>query len=298
MTFSYYVKNEILDSGFTSYTQCISELIGIVINNSFHYRCDNNELIIMSDNEMVVKYIKKIFEHISMGSCDINNFKNKDYVIKLNNYYVYKLISYLKEDFNKNLTNLFVKGILDKNYFVKGLFLYSGSLINPNNSYHLEFCIYFEELSIYLNSILHSFNIKSKILFRKDRFIVYIKEADSISELLKVIGTHDSVLEFENIRVLKDYSNNKNRIKNCIQANEDKLIIASVKQVRAIITIKNTIGLSGLSSKLKEMAEVRLKYKEASLKELGTYLNPPIGKSGVLHRLKKLEEIASELEKS
>ncbi len=107
---------------------------------------------------------------------------------------------------------------------------------------------------------------------------------------------HRSVLEFENIRVLKEYTNNKNRLKNCIQANEDKSIIASVKQVRAIMYIDKYIGLDKLSSKLKEIAMVRLKYKEAPLGELGKYLNPPIGKSGVLHRLKKIEKIASELE--
>ena len=295
MTFSYFVKTEILEHCFRSYKQAVSELMGVVYGT--RYTINNNEITVRIDNHLLVNYLDNMLNIINGFGYSVNedNVKSNTYIFK--SYYMYKLLLYVDNgEFKHNINLIIENKIIDRAYLIRGLFLICGSIINPNNSYHLEFCLYNYDLSYFLDLVLNFFCIRSKMIKRKDRFIIYVKEAESISQFLKVIGVHRSVLEFENIRVLKEYTNNKNRLKNCIQANEDKSIIASVKQVRAIMYIDKYIGLDKLSSKLKEIAMVRLKYKEAPLGELGKYLNPPIGKSGVLHRLKKIEKIASELE--
>lgn len=295
MTFSYFVKTEILENYFRSYKQAISELMGVIYGTK--YTCGNNYITIRIDNPILFNYLDNMINIIDGSDPSVNedNIKSSTYTFK--NYYVCKLMFYVEDkEFKHRINLIFENKIIDRSYFIRGLFLMCGSIINPNNSYHLEFSLNSYDLSYFLDLVLNFFGIKSKMIKRKDKFIRYVKEAESISQFLKVIGVHKSVLKFEDIRVLKEYTNNKNRLKNCIQANEDKSIIASVKQVRAIMYIEKYIGLDNLSSKLKEIAKVRLKYKEASLGELGKYLDPPIGKSGVLHRMKKIEKIASELE--
>ena len=144
---------------------------------------------------------------------------------------------------------------------------------------------------------LNHYNLNSKMIKRKKCYTVYIKESVNISKLFSIIEAYNGVLKFEDVRVKKEYSNNKNRIKNCIEANEDKLIIASVRHVRAIMIIDDAIGIDKLPKNLREVAKVRLKYKEMPLKDLGKFLSPPIGKSGVSHRLRKIEQIAEKLKK-
>ena len=124
---------------------------------------------------------------------------------------------------------------------------------------------------------------------------MYLKEGDNIVDFLNVVGAHSSLLEMENIRILKDMRNNVNRIVNCETANLDKTVNASVRQVRNIEYIRDNIGLDNLPENLKQIAKLRLQYSDASLKELGQMLNPPLGKSGVNHRLRKLEELAEEV---
>lgn len=295
MTFSSIVKSEILENCFKSYKQVIGEIIGVILSTK--YEIKSNEIIFRIDNHLVFNYLQNMLNMIGRFGYNLNMYNLSSNIYKFTDYYTYKLLNYLDSKDFKNRINLIIKNkIIDEVYFIRGLFVMCGSITNPNNSYHLEFCVYNNDLSYFLDLLLNYFGIRSKIISRKDRFIIYVKEAESISQFLKVIGTHRSVLEFEDIRVVKEYINNKNRIKNCIQANEDKSIIASVRQVRSIMYIDKYIGLDGLPDKLREIARVRLEYKEASLSELGKYLDPPIGKSGVLHRLKKIEELSKELE--
>lgn len=146
-----------------------------------------------------------------------------------------------------------------------------------------------------LSKLINSYNVSSKVIQRKSSYIVYLKDGQHISDILNVIGAYSSLLEFENIRIMKEMRNNVNRLVNCETANLSKTVNASVRQVESIKMIRKEIGLQRLPKNLKEVAELRLNYPDESLKELGEMLDPPIGKSGINHRLRKIEKIAEEL---
>jgi len=130
---------------------------------------------------------------------------------------------------------------------------------------------------------------------RKDNYVVYLKEGEQVVDLLNIMGAHTALLKFENTRIYKEMRNNVNRIVNCETANLTKTINASVKQIENIEYIRDTAGLDSLPQNLREIAELRLNYREASLKELGQMLTPPLGKSGINHRLRKIEQVAEDI---
>ncbi|MGL5152236.1 MAG: DNA-binding protein WhiA [Clostridium sp.] len=179
--------------------------------------------------------------------------------------------------------------------YVRGAFLGGGSISNPEKTYHLEFVTHSEEYAIDLCKLINSFGLNSKVIQRKNSFIIYIKEGEQIVDLLNIIGAHTSLLELENIRIMKEMRNNVNRLVNCETANLSKTVNAAVRQVESIKLIQSRIGLQRLPKNLREVAELRLNYPDESLKELGEMLNPPVGKSGINHRLRKIEKIADEL---
>jgi len=185
-----------------------------------------------------------------------------------------------------------------KKAYIRGAFLGGGSISNPEKTYHLEFVTHNEDYAIDLSKIINSFGLKSKVIQRKNSHIIYIKEGEQIVDLLNIIGAHSSLLELENIRILKEMRNNVNRLVNCETANLSKTVNAAVRQVESIKLIQNQIGLKRLPLNLREVAELRLNYPDESLKELGEMLEPPVGKSGINHRLRKIEKIASELRTS
>ncbi|MGL4773162.1 MAG: DNA-binding protein WhiA [Clostridium sp.] len=179
--------------------------------------------------------------------------------------------------------------------YVRGAFLGGGSISNPEKTYHLEFVTHSEEYAKDLCKLINSFGLNSKVIQRKSSFIIYIKEGEQIVDLLNIIGAHTSLLELENIRIMKEMRNNVNRLVNCETANLSKTVNAAVRQVESIKLIQSRIGLQRLPKNLREVAELRLNYPDESLKELGEMLNPPVGKSGINHRLRKIEKIAEEL---
>lgn len=182
-----------------------------------------------------------------------------------------------------------------KRAYIRGSFLGGGSISNPEKTYHLEFVTNNEEHAKDLSDIINSFQLNSKIVLRKEYYVIYLKEGSQIVDLLNIIGAHQALLKLEDIRVLKDVRNNINRIVNCETANLGKTIDASIRQIEQIESIKNTIGLNKLPNSLRDVAEVRLDNPDASLKEIGLMLNPTLGKSGVNHRFRKIEEIAESL---
>jgi DNA-binding protein WhiA len=182
-----------------------------------------------------------------------------------------------------------------KRSYIRGAFLGGGSISNPEKTYHMEFVTNSEEHGIDLSNIINSFNLNSKIVIRKDNYVVYIKEGEQLVDILNIMGAHQALLKFEDIRVFKDVRNNINRLVNCETANLGKTIDASLRQVENIEYIDSRIGIEKLPKNLQEIALLRLEYREASLKELGTKLNPPVGKSGVNHRFRRIEEIAEKL---
>ena len=182
-----------------------------------------------------------------------------------------------------------------KRSFIRGAFLSAGSLSNPNKAYHFEVVVNQEKNGELLCEVMRSFDVDAKMIERKYHYVVYVKEGSQIVDLLNVMEAHVALMEFENVRILKDMRNSINRKVNCEAANINKTVKAATRQVEDILFIEEKIGLASLAEGLEEIALLRTTYPEASLKELGEMLSPPVGKSGVNHRLKKLSEIAEGL---
>ncbi|WP_027399762.1 DNA-binding protein WhiA [Anaerovorax odorimutans] len=182
-----------------------------------------------------------------------------------------------------------------KRAYLRGVFLGAGTLSNPEKAYHVEFVCNSETLANDVKKLVNSFGLRSKIVIRKKSYIVYIKEAEQIIDLLNILGAHGQLLSFENTRIVKEMRNKTNRIINCESANMDKTINAAVRQINNIKKIEEIRGMKSLPDKLYEAAILRIENPEASLMELAEMMNPPIGKSGINHRFKKIEEIASKL---
>lgn len=176
--------------------------------------------------------------------------------------------------------------------FLRGAFLAGGSVSDPEKTYHLELTSRTRHQAQELCKILGTFELNGRIIKRKGSYVTYLKEGENIVDFLNIIGAHNALMELENVRILKGMRNSVNRIVNCETANLEKTVNASVRQVENIQYIVQNIGLEKLPESLREIAEVRLAYKDASLVELGQLLSPPLGKSGVNHRLRKLDEIA------
>lgn len=191
--------------------------------------------------------------------------------------------------------NLIIRNTCCRRAFVRGAFLASGSMSEPAKTYHFEIVTTTMEKAEQIRSIICFFDIDAKIVTRKKYFVVYVKEGSQIVDLLNIMEAHVSLMELENVRILKEMRNSINRQVNCETANINKTVAAATKQIEDIQYIRDTVGLSKLSEGLEEIARLRLDYPDASLKELGELLSPPIGKSGVNHRLRKLGEIADSL---
>lgn len=182
--------------------------------------------------------------------------------------------------------------------FLRGAFLACGVVTDPNKSYHLEFSVGDKTKSEELFKIITESGMKVKISCRKDKYILYSKESEAISDILTYIGAMISSMEVMNAKIYKDVRNNVNRAVNCETANIDKTIEAGRKQAAAIRKIENTKGLGILTEDLRSIAEIRRDNIDLSLSDIGKMLNPPISRSGVYHRLKKIAEIAEELKES
>jgi DNA-binding protein WhiA len=182
--------------------------------------------------------------------------------------------------------------------YLRGVFLGAGTISDPEKAYHLEIVCNSEVLGNDVRKLINSFGLNSKLTVRKKKYVVYIKEAEKIIDFLNILGAHGQLLELENIRIMKDLRNKTNRISNCDSANLDKMINASARQLENIKLIDETRGIASLPDKLYETAVLRLENPEASLAELAEMLNPPLKKSGINHRLKKIEEIADRIRES
>ena len=179
--------------------------------------------------------------------------------------------------------------------FIRGAFLSCGSISDPTKGYHLEFVCNNRTQAEQLQEIIGQFDIEAKIVCRKKYFVVYVKEGAGIVELLNIMEAHVALMNLENLRILKEMRNSINRRVNCEAANIQKTVQASTRQVEDIIYLRDYYGFSRRPDNLREMADLSLSYPEAALKGLGEYLSPPVGKSGVNHRLRKLSELAEKL---
>lgn len=181
-----------------------------------------------------------------------------------------------------------------KTAFLRGAFLAGGSVSDPEKSYHLEIVCQNEETAELIRSTMQRIGTDARIVLRKGNSVVYLKEGDQIVYLLGGMGASNSFLNIESVRVLKEMRERVNRRVNCETANLGKTIASAVRQIEDIRFLRDNGGFRDLPEGLREMAEVRLEYPDAPLAELGMYLDPPIGKSGVNHRLRKLSALAAE----
>ncbi|MEK3992045.1 DNA-binding protein WhiA [Robertmurraya sp. FSL R5-0851] len=229
--------------------------------------------------------------------------------LKKNNVYIVRLSQDAKiilEDlfileegfvFAHNIAEVLIKKKCCKRSYLRGAFLAGGSVNNPEtSSYHLEIFSLYKEHNDSLCELMNTFGLNSKTLERKKGFITYLKEAEKITEFLNIIGAHNALLRFEDIRIVRDMRNSVNRLVNCETANLNKTIGASLRQVENIRFIQDTVGLHILPEKLREIAELRIAYQDVTLKELGEMVSGGnISKSGINHRLRKIDEIAEKL---
>lgn len=181
--------------------------------------------------------------------------------------------------------------------YMRGMFLGCGSLSNPKALYHLEFVLQNQETADLLCDLLNEYVLNAKIILRKKMYVVYLKESEKIVEFLKRIGAIQAVLDFENIRALKEFRNDLNRKVNCETANIQKTITASARQIENIEYLISNQNLQKLNPIMQETARLRVAHPDATLQELGDMLSIPIGKSGVNHRLNKIDKIAEALKK-
>ena len=193
------------------------------------------------------------------------------------------------------IRNVVLQNACCRRAFIRGAFLAAGSISAPEKFYHFEIVCPTEPKAEQLKNIIATFDIEAKIVPRKKYYVVYIKEGSQIVDILNVMEAPVSLMELENIRIVKEMRGSVNRQVNCETANINKTVSAAVKQIEDIRFIQSVAGLSGLPESRQEMARIRLERPEATLKELGEALEPPVGKSGVNHRLRKLSLVAEEL---
>lgn len=310
MSFSSSVKNEVARLKVSDRCDVVAELAGLLAMcgslkfNQFQIAA----LYFHTENASVARRIFTFLKRYY--SEDVEVIVSKSMQLKKNNIYqvmlkdigavksLLKDTEFLKGE-NVFMPNYRLKSIVVKDCckraYIRGAFLGAGSVSNPDKSYHIEFVSNNEDHAEFLSEMMNYYDFNSKIVKRKENYVIYIKEAEKISDLLALIGATNSVLEFENVRVVKFMKNKVNRIVNCETANLNKTVEASIKQVEDIMLIERKIGLEKLPDSLREVAYLRMENQDSSLKEIGDMLSPPVGKSGINHRLNKIRDIANKL---
>ncbi|MBD2872603.1 DNA-binding protein WhiA [Paenibacillus arenilitoris] len=198
--------------------------------------------------------------------------------------------------FNLGIDKEIIRKPCCKRSYLRGAFLAGGSVNNPEgSSYHLEIASMYEEHCEALVDLANKFDLNARCIERKKGFIFYIKEGEKIIELLNIIGAHQALFKFEDVRIMRDMRNSVNRIVNCETANLNKTIGAAVRQIENIKLLQREVGLDSLPEKLKEVAEIRLQHPDMNLTEVGEMLRGKVSKSGVNHRLRKIDELAEKI---
>ena len=200
-------------------------------------------------------------------------------------------------EFNHTISKSLIPHNSQKRAYLRGAFLAGGSVNNPEtSSYHLEVYSLYKEHGEALADLMNHYDLNAKTIERKKGFVTYLKEAEKISDFLSLVGAYQAMLKFEDVRIVRDMRNSVNRIVNCETANLNKTIGAALRQVDNIRFIDNAIGLDQLPEKLREIARLRVEYQDVTLKELGEMVSTGVvSKSGVNHRLRKIDEIADAL---
>ncbi len=282
MSFSSEIKEELSKTNNLKNKEEVKyEFLGYLISSNIAIK--KNKIEYSTENEYNINRLNKLLNNLNIDY-DIC-VKGNLFVIKFN---IENITDYINLLGNIEKENL-------KKAFIRGSFLGSGSINDPNKKYHIEISLENKEYANILKNIMQEFEITFKELERKSSYSLYSKDGEEISKFLALIGASKAVINFEEIRVIRDIRNNVNRKVNCETANLNKTVNAAVRQIEDIKFIYNSKAEDKLSDSLKEIANLRMENPDISLVELGKLLKEPIGKSGVNHRLKKIQEIANEL---
>ncbi|MBQ6324177.1 MAG: DNA-binding protein WhiA [Bacilli bacterium] len=308
MSFTVTIKEEISNIE-NSKSELIAELSAYIRNNG---EITSNYIKMTTENKFTVDRVNKTLNMLYSIDPEVSiinnvNFSKKDlYQIKITEKIPIILQDLgISDENNKKLTivpNYIVDGDEEIRGYLRGAFLSSGSINDPKKSrYHMELLIESPEESVFIQKLLNLYDLNAKILNREKGYMIYIKEAEKISDFLRILGASKAVMYFENVRIYRDQKNKTNRLNNCEQANIDKVIETANNQLKQIKTIEDNDGLTLIDDKTKEALEYRKKYPEASLKELAEIIsletNKKITKSGLNHRMRKIKELAENFEK-
>ena len=308
MSYTYSIKEEIASIK-SNNSELIAELSGYIRNNG----------VITSKKVTMTTENKAVVDHLVESLKDVYNVKSKVEIIENLNFSKNDLYQITIDD---NLEKVLEKlGIHDENgkylsvvpnyivggneeirSYLRGVFEGVGSINDPKTSrYHMELLVNKSKEAVFVQKLLNIFELNAKILGREKGYMIYIKEAEKISDFIKILGANKAVLYFENVRVYRDKKNKTNRLNNMEQANMDKIIQTATIQLEQIRIIEEKDGVMLLDDKTKETLEYRKKYPEASLKELAEIIsietNKPITKSGLNHRLRKIKDLADRFNK-
>ena len=305
MSFTSIVKDE-ASKIIESKTEMISELSAIIKCT----KIEDSIIKIDTENNSVARKVYNIFKELY----NINPKITVRTGYNFNKHYIYIIE---EKDLNQEIiTDL---GLYDNNIlnipkdfviadeellraYLRGVFLITGSINDPKTSrYHLEFILDDISYAKYISYLLNKFNLNSKLIKRDNKYTVYVKEAEKISDFLRIIGTTNALFYYEDIRIYRDHKNMTNRLNNCEQANVDKIVMSSNEQIKNIEKLKKSDAFEFLDDKLKTVAEYRLKYPDISLQELSEIITLETGntitKSGLYHRLNKIKEISNKIKK-
>lgn len=305
MSFSMIIKDEVSKVE-ENRTEKLAELSAILRNSSII----SKNLQITVENNSVARRIFTLFKDIYdiipvitvRRRSGLNN--NLIYILTINNNYKEILRDLSIIDSNNYLLqvphNYIIADDDDIRAYLRGVFMTSGSVNDPKTSrYHLEIVVDSAEYATFINNILNNFNLNSKIIRREKNYMIYIKEAEKISDFLRIIKAYSGVMYFEDIRIYRDHKNMTNRLNNCEQANMDKIFLTANKQLKDVKIIEDNGLMEMLDSKLREAVSYRTKYPESSLAELADIMSKELGysisKSGLNHRFRKLRNLAEQI---
>ncbi len=310
MSFSSKVKEELYRHTGTARHCQIAELAAILhFCGSLHVSKSEIFLKIRAENALIVRKCFTLLEkafNMSTEAKVLQKGENGVYQLLIDDQELVRKVlqstRYLdaggepQADFLRSPANrLVLRSTCCQRAFLRGAFLCAGSMSDPEKGYHLEIVCGHDPQAMQVQELLAGFGIEAHIVTRKKYRVVYVKEGSGIADFLNLTEAHRALLDFENSRVFRDVRNTVNRRVNCETANIAKTVNAAAKQVEDILFLKEKYGLEKLPANLRQMAQVRLENPDASLKELGACLDPPVGKSGVNHRLRKLCELADNI---
>ncbi len=297
MSFASTVKEE-LTRHIPASRHCImAELAAFILfTGGLASKDGHTHLILHAENESIRKIYRTLIHKLGITADEDGNLSDQNALELL------KILKMAKTDENglpylamNKADGLLIQQNCCKRNFLRGAYLAAGSISDPKKAYHFEIVCQAEELAEQLKMIMSSLELDAKIVERKGHFVVYLKEGSQIITVLGLMEAPVAYMEYENARIMKEMRNDINRQVNCETANIAKTVNAAYRQVEDIRKIDRTIGLSSLPDNLREIALLRLEYQDVSLKDLGEMLNPPVGKSGVNHRLRRISEIAGKL---